>query len=263
MDDIDRAFALKKVMGGSPKTVNKSSQTTTIYATAMSNSINGQVMADFGGDVISGDNSAYVSIPTTFYCKAGDRLLVQLVGEEGKAKSPTVIGIIGRGDEQNTYIEDVDEKSDEAFKTATDYIYEDTTGGLVIGNLKNNQTDHSAFGRGSVSLVAPKSNVGSSFYINGAKVPRMWSGSSIVNPNGNNWVTIGLAKEMTKNQADIIDELGIPTVIGCNGDERVTSVKVIGFNLHPKDNGLHVVAQLSDNYSGAIRINWTIIEATV
>lgn len=126
MDNIDRAKWFKEAFSETPKSGKKTSQTTTVFATAMSNSVNGEVLVDFGGDIVSGDGSGYMSIPTAYACLEGDRLIVQLIGEDGTGKNPIVMGVEGRGDE-------VADNIIEAGKEASDYI--DGSGdGVTFGN---------------------------------------------------------------------------------------------------------------------------------
>jgi hypothetical protein len=87
------------------KSISTASNTSTIYGVAKANSKNGIV------DVYISDDTTYssydineegtVSIPTNVYVSAGDKVMITLVGT-GVTKHPVVTGVIGRGDETNT-----------------------------------------------------------------------------------------------------------------------------------------------------------------
>lgn len=89
------------------KSMSTASNTSTIYGVAKANSKNGIV------DVYISDDTTYssyginaegtVSIPTNVYVSAGDKVMITLVGT-GVTKHPVVTGVIGRGDETNTKI---------------------------------------------------------------------------------------------------------------------------------------------------------------
>ena len=73
-------------------------RSTTVTAIATSDSAAGVVYVDFGGVTISGDDSQSVPIATTVAAKKGDIVRVELLGADGKAKTPTVTGVVGGGD---------------------------------------------------------------------------------------------------------------------------------------------------------------------
>lgn len=80
-------------------------QTTIAYGTATTDSSNGIVLVNFDGDTISPDDEQAVEVETTFFVREGDEVMVSLIGADGKGKTPIVIGVIGRGDEQQTEID--------------------------------------------------------------------------------------------------------------------------------------------------------------
>ena len=80
-------------------------QTTTAYGTATSDSENGLVMVDMGGDTVSPDDDQSIECETTFKVYKGDEVIVSLVGADGSGKTPIVIGVVGRGDEQQSEID--------------------------------------------------------------------------------------------------------------------------------------------------------------
>ena len=100
-------------------------RTHTYIGIALSDSSNGYVTVDMGGDNVSADESQGFEIPCVLSIKEGDKVVITVVNG-----SPIATGIIGWGD----YIE---REVDDAGKTATNYMNfgED---GLVIGNMLNN-----------------------------------------------------------------------------------------------------------------------------
>lgn len=99
MDRLEMAKALMDT----PK-ATEPGQTVLAYGTATADSANGLVLVDFGGDTVSPDDEQSVEVETTFAVRAGDEVIVSLVGADGTGKTPIVIGVIGRGDEQQTEI---------------------------------------------------------------------------------------------------------------------------------------------------------------
>lgn len=105
MDKLDLAGALREAIAESRDTQNSVSQTTTTTATALTDSENGRVTVDFGGVTIAGDDDSQgVECDTLVSVRAGDTVTVQLVGATGTARHATVIGVVGRGDEQDARI---------------------------------------------------------------------------------------------------------------------------------------------------------------
>lgn len=95
-------------------------QTTTVYGVASSDSAEGLVMVDLGGDTVSPDDDQSIECETTFKVYEGDAVIVSLIGADGSGKTPIVVGIVGRGDEQQAQIDTVIEQTDELWQTSTD-----------------------------------------------------------------------------------------------------------------------------------------------
>lgn len=102
MDSFDLAKTLLNVKSGE---TNGSSQTKTIVGVATSDSEEGVVSIDFGGDSASYSGEQSVEIATTQPVKKGDNVIVTLVGADGSAKSPIAMGVIGRGDELQSAVD--------------------------------------------------------------------------------------------------------------------------------------------------------------
>ena len=94
---------------------------------AVEDSSDGTVKVDPGGLVISQDESQYVDVPTIGNVREGDIVNVALVGDDGSAKSPLVLGPEGGGDRQQ---EQIDAASEVANATAQHFWY-DSSGAHV------------------------------------------------------------------------------------------------------------------------------------
>lgn len=101
MDNIDLAQALLQ------KNRAGSGQTSTVYGIATADSVDGIVTVDLGGDTVSPDDDQSIECSTTFKVYEGDEVLVSLIGADGHGKTPTVTGVVGRGDEQQNEIDAV------------------------------------------------------------------------------------------------------------------------------------------------------------
>ena len=104
MDNLEIAKAL---FGQKQQTVSSSGQTTTAYGVAVSDSADGIVRVNLGGDTVSTDDDQTIEVETTFFVKEGDEVIVSLIGADGTGKAPVVIGVVGRGDEQQREINSV------------------------------------------------------------------------------------------------------------------------------------------------------------
>lgn len=104
MDNLEIAKAL---FGQKPQTASSGGQTTTAYGTAVSDSADGIVRVNLGGDTVSTDDDQTIEVETTFAVFEGDEVIVSLIGADGTGKAPVVIGVVGRGDEQQTEINSV------------------------------------------------------------------------------------------------------------------------------------------------------------
>lgn len=89
---------------------------------AVEDSSDGTVKVDPGGLVISQDESQYVDVPTIGSVREGDIVNVALVGDDGSAKSPLVLGPEGGGDRQQ---EQIDAATEVANATAQHFWYDD------------------------------------------------------------------------------------------------------------------------------------------
>lgn len=111
------SFELAKILLGKKSnegTNEKSKSTVMATGTATSDSSNGKVMVDMGGDTISYDDGQSVEIDTNISVKTGDIVQILLTGAAGTSKYPVVIGVIGRGDEQNAEIQEAKATADQA-----------------------------------------------------------------------------------------------------------------------------------------------------
>ena len=107
MDNLEIAKALFGNSGGSGTGSKSGGQTTTAYGIATSDSVNGIVRVNLGGDTVSMDDDQTIEVDTTFAVFEGDEVIVSLVGADGTGKAPCVIGVVGRGDQQQTEINSV------------------------------------------------------------------------------------------------------------------------------------------------------------
>lgn len=111
------SFELAKILLGKKSnegTNEKAKSTVMATGTATSDSLNGKVMVDMGGDTISYDDGQSVEIDTNISVKTGDIVQILLTGAAGTSKYPVVIGVIGRGDEQNAEIQEAKATADQA-----------------------------------------------------------------------------------------------------------------------------------------------------
>lgn len=109
----------------------KRPRTSTVTAEAMSDSADGTVLVDLGGDVVSGTNSQYVEVPTTADVREGDTVLVTLSGADGTAKAATATGAIGGGDrarEEVRTVSDIANATSQHFWADADGAHVSSTG---------------------------------------------------------------------------------------------------------------------------------------
>lgn len=104
MDRLELAKALTRSAAAENKS-EKRTATVQVSGIATSDSADGVVMVDMGGDSVTYDDTQSVPIPTTVSVKQGDTVSILLTGAEGTAKTPLVIGVVGRGDEAQASIE--------------------------------------------------------------------------------------------------------------------------------------------------------------
>lgn len=96
-----------------------SANVTMITGTAMSDSTDGVVSVDFGGNTISADDEQAVDVSTTCAVKEGDTVQVSVVGADGTAKSLLVTGVIAGGDRMQADIEGAKDTAASADAAAT------------------------------------------------------------------------------------------------------------------------------------------------
>lgn len=96
-----------------------SANVTMITGTAMSDSADGVVSVDFGGNTISADDEQAVDVSTTCAVKEGDTVQVSVVGADGTAKSLLVTGVIAGGDRMQADIEGAKDTAASADAAAT------------------------------------------------------------------------------------------------------------------------------------------------
>ena len=113
MNNLDMASALMGTQRSNP------GQTTTVYGVASSDSADGLVQIDLGGDTVSPDDDQSIECETTFKVYEGDEVIVSLIGADGSGKTPIVVGIVGRGDEQQEQIDAVLEETEDLWTTST------------------------------------------------------------------------------------------------------------------------------------------------
>ncbi|MBQ9005203.1 MAG: hypothetical protein IJ092_02395, partial [Atopobiaceae bacterium] len=89
-----------------------------------------ETVDSYDADAYEGmDESTSIEIPTEVTCFKDDVVRVQLTGA-GAAKNPTVVGVVGRGDEQNQRISDVEDAADVA-RANNQHFWTDTNGAHV------------------------------------------------------------------------------------------------------------------------------------
>ena len=78
---------------------------------ALSDSVEGRVLVDTGGQTVAASQG--VDLPCTCNVRAGDKVIITLVGND-----PTVTGVVGRGDQQQGEIDGAQSSADAASKRA-------------------------------------------------------------------------------------------------------------------------------------------------
>lgn len=96
-----------------------SANVTMITGTAVSDSADGVVSVDFGGNTISENDEQAVDVSTTCAVKEGDTVQVSVVGADGTAKSLLVTGVIAGGDRMQADIEGAKDTAASADAAAT------------------------------------------------------------------------------------------------------------------------------------------------
>ena len=120
MDSIEKAsILLGKSYTKTQEGAAHSSNVTMITGTAMSDSADGVVSVDLGGNTISANDEQAVDISTTCAVKEGDTVQVSVVGADGTAKSLLVTGVIAGGDRMQADIETAKDTAASADAAAT------------------------------------------------------------------------------------------------------------------------------------------------
>lgn len=114
MDSFDMSKILLKKSSVEKSVSESNTETKQIMGTATSDSSDGTVMVDMSGDTVSQDGTQSVKMQTTVAVKEGDIVNILLTGH-----SPLVIGVVGRGDEQNSEIASAVSTATEASTTAS------------------------------------------------------------------------------------------------------------------------------------------------
>lgn len=211
MDNLEIAKALFGNSGGSGTGSKSGGQTTTAYGIATSDSVNGIVRVNLGGETVSQDDDQTLDVETTFAVFEGDEVIVSLVGADGTGKAPVVIGVVGRGDQQQTEINSVinyvwnDEHglhvstAERSVQGANVLIDSDS---LDIRNGSSNsesaQTVYASFGR-EVTVGSRKSGYGVGAYSQVFGGQCIASGDS-AHAEGNNTSASGICSHSEGNQ---------------------------------------------------------------
>lgn len=91
----------------------------TVTAEAITDSADGLVMVDLGGESIAEDDMQGVEVECTCDVRAGDLVSVTMTGAQGRGMTCTVTGVVGGGDRTHTEVVEADAKATEAKESAT------------------------------------------------------------------------------------------------------------------------------------------------
>lgn len=91
---------------------------TTIVGVATSDSSDGSVRVDLGGESVTQDDVQEVEVPTTVEVREGDQVRVTLDGVPGSGRRPTVTGVVGGGDRTRTDVDNAVSDASQAVDTA-------------------------------------------------------------------------------------------------------------------------------------------------
>lgn len=111
--DLGRAI-FRGSFGGSGRSGSGrsgSGNATIMTGLALSDSVEGRVLVDTGGQTVAASQG--VDLPCTCNVRAGDKVIITLVGND-----PTVTGVVGRGDQQQSEIDGAQSSADAANKRA-------------------------------------------------------------------------------------------------------------------------------------------------
>lgn len=91
---------------------------TTIVGVATSDSSDGSVRVDLGGESVTQDDVQEVEVPTTVEVREGDQVRVTLDGVPGSGRRPTVTGVVGGGDRTRIDVDNAVSDASQAVDTA-------------------------------------------------------------------------------------------------------------------------------------------------
>ena len=131
MDMFDCADYLKGTPLSTTPTsgsVSNSTNAHTITGKATSDSSEGYVYVDMGGDTVASDQSQSIKMATTVSVKNGDTVIINAAGADATGKSPLVIGVVGRGDQQQ-----------EEINKTKNYFFHDSDG-VHVATTENDAT---------------------------------------------------------------------------------------------------------------------------
>ncbi|MGR1084051.1 hypothetical protein ACUYFE_08490 [Olegusella massiliensis] len=118
MDLIDAAAILTGSGRERQETATPTVGDVTTIAEAVSDSADGLVMVDLGGESITEDDVQEVEAECTCEVRAGDIVSVTMTGARGRGMTCTVTGVVGGGDRTHTEVVAADEKATTAQTTA-------------------------------------------------------------------------------------------------------------------------------------------------
>lgn len=91
---------------------------TTVVGVATSDSSDGTVRVDLGGESVTQDDVQEVEVPTTVEVREGDQVRVTLDGVPGSGRRPTVTGVVGGGDRTRADVDNAVSDASQAVDTA-------------------------------------------------------------------------------------------------------------------------------------------------
>ena len=100
--------------GSSSSSGKSTSNTHTVTGIATSDSADGYVYVNMGGDTVSYDQTQSIQVSTTVSVKKGDIVVVNLAGADSTGKTPMIIGVKGGGDRTEKEIKNVSLAAQEA-----------------------------------------------------------------------------------------------------------------------------------------------------
>lgn len=119
MDLIDATAILTGGGRERQETATPTVMDVTTTAEAMSDSVDGLVLIDLGGESITEDDEQAVEAECTCDVREGDMVSVTMTGARGRGRTLTVTGVVGGGDRTHADVVAADTKATEAQETAT------------------------------------------------------------------------------------------------------------------------------------------------